>query len=187
MKIHFYFSGVAVLAVGLVAVSPAALAQANNAGQPMAGGITGQAFVAHMRRNSDVETNLSKMALKKSDNDAVKKLAAQTIADNRKNEMLLTSAVAGDPNYSSLPYDGVPDVTKQAEKQMKSATGMQLDGTYLAQMKAYFQDDQRTVAAAKNSVKDEKMELAIDRLKTTADGRVTKVVQVAQAENLKLE
>jgi predicted outer membrane protein len=186
MRNSFYFYGVAVLAAGLAVISPAVLAQ-GDAGQTMAQGITGQAFVAHMRRNSDVETSLSKTALKKSSNDAVKKLAAQTIADNRKNEMLLTSAVAGDPDYSSLPYEGVPDVTKQAEKQMKSATGTQLDAIYLAQMKGYFQDDQRTVAAAKSSLKDEKMEQAIDRLQKTADDRVAQVVQVGQAENLKLE
>lgn len=183
MRNRFRLSGVFILTAGLVAATPFITAQdAAPAGQ----GITGPIFVAQMRRNSDVENNLSKAALKKSKNDDVKKLAQETIAQNRKNEMALTSAVSGDPNMSSLPYEGIPDITKEAQKKMKTATGAEFDQIYLVQMKNYFQDDQRTIEAAQG-MKNENLEHVLEQLKKSADDGLARVTEVGQSENFKLD
>jgi len=156
-------------------------------GAPGAQGIGEPAFVAHIRRNGDVEADLSKLALKNSSNDAVKKLAQQIASGNRKNQMMLASATASNPNLSALPYEQVPDLTRQAEKQMKTAKGTQFDEIYLSQINAYVQDDLRTVNAALSSLKSSDLEMVLPQFKTTAEDHLKMIDQVAQSENIKIQ
>src|SRR5665213_1605140 len=114
----FNFYGIATLSLGLLLATPGALSQmrsgmaaqngnANpngNMNQPgMSPGMQPNgpmamqtnadvSFFANARRNSKVETDLSKLALKNSSNDDIKKFAQQVISENRRNEMALTSA-----------------------------------------------------------------------------------------------
>src|SRR5665213_366715 len=105
------FSSIALLMSGLLLATPAVLAQMRGGGAPIGGqngsmnqpgtspnnmqpngGMQQQnspqanmerSFLADMRRNLNVETELSKLAVKNSSNDNVKKFAQQVISENR--------------------------------------------------------------------------------------------------------
>ena len=145
-------------------------------------------FLGNMRRNIKVETDLSKMALKNSSNDDVKKFAAQVISENRRNEMQLTSATSSNPNLSGVPYaEDTPSQTRQAEKQMKKLTGTQFDGMYLAQMNGYVKNDQSATANASGNANSSDLNAVMMQLRNTADDRIKQIAQVAQSENFKLQ
>jgi predicted outer membrane protein len=105
----------------------------------------------NLRRNFDVETDLSKMALKNSTNDDVKKFAQQVIADNHRlsNQLIVPNA-----NGEMMDAETVPAPTQKAKKQMKKMTGAPFDQMYLVQMDAYVKNDQQTAhnAAAMQSL-----------------------------------
>ncbi len=212
----FHFSSMAMLLLGLLLAIPGALSQMRN-GAGMAGqngnmnqpGNTNQpgmtpngsqrngamdaqnnpetGFVANMRRNSKVETDLSKLALKNSSNDGVKNLAQQVISENRRNEMALTSATSN-ANASSMPLElPVPNQTRQAEKKMKKLTGTQFDGMYLAQMNGYVKSDRKIIGESSSVANSPDIGSLTMQMRNTADERLKQIAQVAQSENMKIE
>lgn len=201
MKWTSFCFSVALAASGLLAAAPAINAQSGSmgahsqqqqgttpvgGGADLAQGITEPAFVALMRRNGEVEASLSKLATKNG-SDAIKTLAKEIMSQSRKSQMMLASATASNPNLGSLPYEQVPDVTRQAQKQMKNSTGVEFDKLYISQISAYIQDDQATIAAANSSIKDSDLEMALPRMKDIADNQAKQIAQVAQSENIKIE
>lgn len=144
-------------------------------------------FIANVQRNSKVETDLSKMALKNSSNDDVKKMAQQVIQENRRNEMALTSAASRANPSGMLSSAPVPSQTRQAEKQMKKLTGTQFDQMYLSQMDGYVKDDQKIVSDASANMSSADMESLTMQLRNTADERMKQITQVAQSENFKIQ
>ncbi|MFZ0516354.1 MAG: DUF4142 domain-containing protein [Acidobacteriaceae bacterium] len=122
------------------------------------GGITGsqngaqmleQSMFGNLRRNFDVENDLSKMALKNSSNDDVKKFAHQVLSENLG---LSNDLNVPGPNGDRLMQpDTVPEPTKKAEKQMKKMTGKPFDQMYLVQMDAYVKNDQEVVQKAEET------------------------------------
>jgi len=192
--------GAATLVLGLFAATSPILAQRQSGmgaqaqpgiGQP---GTTSPqntaqtAFVAHMRRNSMVETNLSKMALKNSDNAQVKDFARQVISENRKSDMAMSSANESSFGPSATPTFGedTPSQTRKAEKQMKKMKGTQFDEMYLSQMNGYIQDDQKATANASDTLSSSQIGSLVMQLRNTADARSKQLAQVVQSENLKL-
>ncbi len=144
------------------------------------------AFVANVKRNSKVETDLSKMALKNSSNDGVKQFAQQVIQENRKNEMTLTTA--DNTNSSGMPFMAdVPDQTRKAEKQMKKTTGTPFDQMYLAQMDGYVKNDQKLVTDASANMNSADMGALTMQMRNMADARTKQIGQLAQSENFKIQ
>jgi len=143
-----------------------------------------QAFLATMRRNAEAETELSKLALKQSGNDNVKKFAQQVISDNRKAEGQLDMS-ASNAGVSFAPP--IPEETRKAEKQMKKQTGTQFDGMYLAQMDAYVKNDQKTVGDSSLTNSSQDLQSLTMRLRTQADERAQQIAQLAQSENIKIQ
>jgi predicted outer membrane protein len=103
-----------------------------------------QTTLGSLRRNIDVETDLSKLALKNSSNANVKKFAQQVITDNKKIGMQLTLSASQDNLTLSPEAPGRDlDNTRKAEKQMKKLTGQQFDQMYLVQMDGWVRNDQQ--------------------------------------------
>ncbi len=143
-----------------------------------------QSVLGTVRRNVDAENELSKLAVKNSSNDNVKKLAQQVISDNRKVQSQLNISLSnGGPTFAAP----IPSETRKAEKQMKKMTGTPFDGMYLSQLEAYVKDDQKTASDASltNSAPDLR-DLTM-QLRVQADQRVQQIAQVAQSENIKLQ
>ena len=143
-------------------------------------------FIANVKRNSKVETDLSKMALKNSSNDGVKQFAQQVIQENRKNEMALTTA--DNANASGMPFmASVPDQTRKAEKQMKKMTGTPFDQMYLVQMDGYVKNDQKLVGDASENMNSADMGALTMQMRNTADARTKQIAELAQSENFKIQ
>ena len=204
----FSFLSMAVLGCGLLLLaSPGAWAQAHGGygggqqpgglNQPGTGpnGIVGAqnsaeaTFVATMRRNSEVETDLSKLALKNSSNDDVKKLAKQVIQENRRDEIALTGASENaNPGGTTPTFAApVPSQTRKAEKQMKKLAGTQFDEMYISQMNGYVKNDQKMVSDASSSENSADMQSLVIQLRNTADQRSQEIAHVAQGENFKIQ
>lgn len=186
----------ALLAGLLVIAMPTARAQAggNNGNEPQngaaaSGGTQGQIdFLAHMRRNSKAETDLSKMARKNSHSDAIKKLAKEVMSTNRKDQMAMTGAASDNPTLAqSYRVPKPPQETIDAEKKLKTLTGTDFDRLYISQLDAYVKDDQATLASASKVLKDSPLETVVPQMSKTADQRAQLIQQTAQAENLKIE
>ena len=203
----FSFLSMAVLGCGLLLASPGAWAQLRGGygGGSAPGGLnppgtgpnglagtqnTAEAtFVATMRRNSEVETNFSKLALKNSSNDDVKNLAKQVIQEDRRDEMALSS-VSEDANPSGTTPTftaPVPSQTRKAEKQMKKLTGTQFDEMYLSQLNGYVKNDQKMLSDASASVDSVNMQSLVIQLRNTADQRSQEIAHVAQSENFTIQ
>lgn len=146
-----------------------------------------QNFLGNMRRNSLAETQLSKLALKNSGNDNVKKMAQQVIAENRRLNNALDNSTTNDtPN--SLPFaPSVPSETRKAEKQMKKLSGTQFDQAYLSQMDGYIKNDKQLVQQASSGLNSPDLHVLTMQVQRTADSRMQQLQQVAQSENFKIE
>ncbi|MHB8302584.1 MAG: DUF4142 domain-containing protein [Acidobacteriaceae bacterium] len=141
-------------------------------------------FLGTMRRNNKAETDLSKLALKNSSNDNVKKMAQQVIAENRKTDMALsTSATTG---HLSLDTN-LPSQTRKAMKEMKKLTGTDFDKMYLSQMNGYVKNDRKTTQDAQSALNSSDLSALTMQLRTAADSRAQQLTQVAQSENFKLQ
>lgn len=198
--------GAATLTLGLLAATSPLFAQRQNGmgAQPQPGQQNNQPgmpngpmgaqnnaqteFISHMKRNSMVETDLSKMALKNSDNDQVKNFARQVISQNRKDEMAMTSANQSNfgPNATPMFGESTPSETRKAEKQMKKLKGTQFDEMYLSQMNGYLKDDQKTLADASQNFGSTELGSTVMQLRNTNDAQAKQLTQVAQSENFKL-
>jgi predicted outer membrane protein len=210
----FNFLNASLLAAGLLllTMTPGALAQMH-AGAPMGGannnmnnpnnnmspdgmqpnGMTGpqnsedmmerNAF-GNLRRNFDVETELSKMAVKNSSNDDVKKFAQQVITENHgiSNDLILPS-----PNGDVIDPETVPDQTKKAEKQMKKMTGKPFDQMYLVQMDAYVKNDQEVAHKAEAAISMPKVSEVTNRVQSVSEDRQKQIATLTQETGFKIQ
>ena len=139
----------------------------------------------NLRRNFDVENDLSKMALKNSSNDDVKKFAHQVISENHglSNELIVPN-----PNGDLLiPPEMVPDQTRKAEKQMKKMTGKPFDQMYLVQMDAYVKNDQEVAQKAEAASNVPKVSEVGTRVRSLSDDRQKQIGTLTQESGFKIE
>ncbi len=211
MKSNIARISCAIVAAGLLATTPAILSQMRGGGTmgpppqqsqpgmqpnnmqqpngPMAMQNNPEAmFIGHIRRNSKVETDLSKLAVKNSSNDGVKTFASQVISENRKNEMEMTSTTASNPNLSNMSLAAdTPSQTRKAEKQMKKLSGTPFDAMYISQMEGYIKDDQKTIGDASDTMNSSDMGSMLMQMRNTTDNRSKQLAQLAQSENIKIQ
>ncbi|MGB8477376.1 MAG: DUF4142 domain-containing protein [Acidobacteriaceae bacterium] len=138
----------------------------------------------NLRRNFDVENRLSKMALKNSSNDDVKKFAQQVISDNHglSNDLILPN-----PNGEMMGPEMVPSETKKAEKQMKKMTGKPFDQMYLVQMDAYVRNDQEVVHKAQSATNVAKLSEVTNRVQSLSDERQKQIGALTQETGFKIQ
>ena len=147
--------------------------------------IAEQNMYGNLRRNFDVETSLSKMAAKNSNNDDVKKFAEQVIAENHSlsNELILPN-----PNGEmGLQSESVPSETKKAEKQMKKMTGKPFDQMYLVQMDAYIKNDQEVAQKAKAATNMAKVSEVGIKVQSQSDDREKQIATLTQETGFKIQ
>jgi predicted outer membrane protein len=144
-------------------------------------------FAADVKRNNKAETDLSKLALKNSSNEDVKKLAQQVIQENRRSATALAGAMS-EQNQSGMMFDSpVPSQTREAEKRMKNLTGSPFDQIYLSQMDGYVKNDQKLANDASGMTGSADLGSLSMQLRNTADERARQIAQVAQSENFKIQ
>jgi predicted outer membrane protein len=138
----------------------------------------------NLHRNLDVETDLSKMAVKNSSNEDVKKFAQQVISENHglSNELVLPN-----PNGQMMDAEMVPDQTKKAEKQMKKMTGKPFDQMYLVQMDAYIKNDQQIAQKAQSTVSMAKVSEVGTRVQSLSDDREKQIATLTQETGFKIQ
>ncbi len=145
--------------------------------------VENQAF-GIIRRNIEVETKLSKMALKNSGNADVKNFAQQVIADNHK----LQDKVSVPASSDTLPAaPEVPKQTQQAEKQMKKLSGQQFDQLYLVQMDAYIQNDQQIAGKAAQMTSVPPVSQVGTEMQPVAEQHQKQIAQLTQEEHMKIQ
>ena len=138
----------------------------------------------NLRRNFNVETDLSKMALKNSSNDDVKKFAQQVIADNHG---LANQLVVPNGNGEMLDPEQVPSQTRQAEKRMKKMTGAPFDQIYLVQMDAYIKNDQQTARGAEAMMSLPDVSEVGMRVRTMSDEREKQIADLTKEAGFKIQ
>lgn len=143
-----------------------------------------QNFLGRMRSNSMAETEFSKLALKNSSNDNVKKMAQQTILDNREMDRSMIGSVT-DGNFPASV--GLSSQAHKAVKSMKKLTGSQFDQMYLSQMDGYIKSDQKILRDSSMAVNSSGLQALMAQMRTMADNREQQLRQVAQSESFKLE
>jgi predicted outer membrane protein len=211
---HFNFLKASLLAPGLLllTLTPGALAQMHG-NAPMAGPpapmnnnnnmspdgmqpngpptqqnadqIAEQNMFGNLRRNFDVENDLSKMAMKNSSNDDVKKFAHQVISENHG---LSNDLIVPNPNGDTLMQpETVPNQTKKAEKQMKKMTGKPFDQMYLVQMDAYIKNDQEVANKAEAASKVAKVSEVGTRVRSLSDDREKQIGTLTQETGFKIQ
>jgi predicted outer membrane protein len=138
----------------------------------------------NLRRDFDVENDLSKMALKNSSNEDVKKFAQQVISENHSmsNELVLPN-----PNGEMMDPEMVPDQTKKAEKQMKKMTGKPFDQMYLVQMDAYIKNDQQVAHSAQTMMSVPKVSEVGTRVQSVAEDREKQIATLTQETGFKIQ
>src|SRR6185437_10327440 len=138
----------------------------------------------NLRRNFDVEDDLSKMALKNSSNEDVKKFAQQVISENHSmsNELILPN-----PNGEMMDPEMVPDQTKKAKKQMKKMTGKPFDQMYLVQMDAYVKNDQQVAHSAQTMLSVPKVSEVGTRVQSVSEEREKQIATLTQETGFKIQ
>ena len=176
MKRSFFsISSVGLLAAGLFFAAPSAM---------MAQSAEIVSTYTRIYRNNNVEVDLSKLAMKNSDNADVKKFAKQVIKDNH--------VMAGQIFSDSLTYGftltaDTPSSAMDAEKQMKQLKGVDLDKMYLVQMDAFVKDDKIVAAQASALTKQSDLGQIGDQLQALVDSRTKDISQITQAEGFKIQ
>ena len=140
---------------------------------------------ANILRNIEVETKLSKMALKKSSNADVKNFAHQVIADNHKLEGKVSLPVSGAAAMPLAPE--VPKQTKQAEKQMKKLSGPQFDQLYLLQMAAYIKNDHQVASQAVQQSGVPAVSKVGTQMQPLTEQHQKQIAQLTQEEHMKIQ
>ena len=198
----------------LLAVAPVGLAQMQGGGAPMGGapggmnrnsntnmspdGMQPNGHMApqsseemmerntfgNFRRNFDVENQLSKMAVKNSSNEDVKKFAQQVMTENHglSNDLILPN-----PNGEMTAPELVPSQTKKAEKQMKKMTGKPFDQMYLLQMDAYVKNDQQLAHGAQSMMSVPKVSEVANRIQSVSDEREKQIGTLTQGEGFTIK
>lgn len=138
----------------------------------------------NLRRDLDVETELSKMALKKSNSENVKKFAQQVITENHglSNDLAIPGG-----DGAMLGPELVPSQTRKAEKQMKKMTGAPFDEMYLVQMDAYIKNDQQTARNATSMMNVPKMSEVGSRVQTVSEDRETQIAALTKEAGFKIQ
>lgn len=176
MKRSFFsFLSIGLLAAGLFfAVPSAMLAQSAKV----------EDIYAQITRNSNIETQFSKMALKSSDNADVKKFAKKVISDNRGMAgQVFSYAVA---EGFTLTTD-MPSSAMEAEKQMQQLTGVPFDKVYLVQMDAFVKDDKVVAAKASAMTKEPGVGEIGDELQALAAHRTKDISKLTDGEGFKIQ
>lgn len=138
----------------------------------------------NIRRNIEVETKLSKMALKKSDNADVKNFAHQVIQDDHQLEGKVSLPVSG----GAMPLaPEVPKQTKQAEKQMKKLSGQQFDRLYLLQMDAYLKNDKQVASQAAQQSSTPEVNEVGTTMQPMVQQHQKQLSQLTQEEHMKIQ
>ena len=205
---NFSFFRLGSLATGLLllTLTPAVLAQMHGGGAPMGGtpnsmnnnnnnmapGMSPENsdqmmernMFGNLRRNFDVETKLSKMALKNSTNEDVKKFAQQVITENHglSNDLILPN-----PTGEMMAPELVPSQTKQAEKQMKKMTGKPFDQMYLLQMDAYIKNDQQVAHSAESMMSVPRVSEVANRVQSVSEEREKQIGTLTQGEGFTIK
>jgi predicted outer membrane protein len=147
--------------------------------------IAEQNMFGNLRRNFDVENDLSKMAIKNSSNDDVKKFAHQVITENRS---LSNELITPNPNGEmGMQPEMVPSETKKAEKQMKKMTGKPFDQMYLVQMDAYIKNDQEVAQKAKSATNMAKVSEVGMKVQSQSEDREKQIATLTQETGFKIQ
>lgn len=143
-----------------------------------------QNTIGNLRRNFDVETKLSKMALKNSSNEDVKKFAQQVITENHglSNDLILPN-----PTGEMMAPELVPSETKKAEKKMKKMTGKPFDQIYLVQMDAYIKNDQQVAQRAESMMTGSKMSEVTNRVQSISEQRAKQIDTLTQETGFRIK
>ena len=163
--------------------------------------LMGLTLSANICRNVFVETQLSRMALKKTGNADVKRFAEGTIAEDREfsTHIDLSEATQQDERFGrwevSLPVSEngllcarlVPSETWQAVKQMKKLSGTKFDRMYLVQMDAYVKNDgevagRASAMAGVPAINDMGM-----RAQSMAEEREARIARLTAEENFRIQ
>lgn len=138
----------------------------------------------NLRRDFDVETELSKMAMKNSSNDDVKKFAQQVISENHG---LSSDLIAPNTDGETMEPEMVPNQTKKAEKQMKKMTGKPFDQMYLVQMDAYIKNDQDVAHKAESTMSVPKVSEVATRVQSVSEDREKQIGTLTQETGFKIQ
>jgi predicted outer membrane protein len=145
--------------------------------------IENQAF-GNIRRNIEVETKLSKMAMKKSSNADVKNFAHQVIADNHKLQDKVSMPVSAD---SMAVAPQVPRQTQDAEKQMKKLSGAQFDQQYLVMMHAYINNEKPVASQAAQQTTVPAVSQVGMQMQPMAEQHQKQIAQLTEEEHMKIQ
>lgn len=203
------FFQIAALSAGLLLTGPAALAQipggmppagANgglNGGIPSTGMPPNESMThenhnqplecnifGNMRRNFNVEMEISKLALTHSGNADVEKFSRKVIGDNLPLDTELSNFES--KNGSTFIAD-VSGQTVEAEDQMEKLSGQQFDQVYLAQMDAYVKNDQQLARDAAAMVSLPDVSETGMRVRILAEQREKRIAKLAAEEYFKIE
>lgn len=175
---NFRFIGTGLCIVGLLLLATSAmLAQGNSP--------TVQKAYSHLDRNTTLETNMSKMAMKKSQNADVKKFAHQVISENNS----LASRMFTYANRDGYLLRGgpAPAEISQAQKQMKKLSGTDFDKVYLMQMANLVNDDMRAVQDAGNPKDETELSSICAKVESQSTDRKKQITQLASGENFMIQ
>lgn len=168
----FTFTKIGLMTAGLFFAAPMAMLAQN-----------AQQVYAHLYRNTNVETNLSKMAMKNSNNADVKKFAHQAMSDDRNlGGELMAYAV----KYNLRLIAEAPASTVEAQKQMKNLTGEAFDKIYLVQMDAFVKDDQKTAAQA-SAMSDPEVSALGTKIQNLASDRAKQITALTTGEGFQIQ
>ena len=166
-------------------MSPNGMQPNGSMGTQNSGQIAEQNMFGNLRRNFDVETKLSKMALKNSSSDDVKKFAQQVISENHK---ISGDLIVPNPNGEMMMQpEMVPSQTKKAEKQMKKMTGKPFDQIYLVQMDAYIKNDQQLAHSAQAMANVSKMSKVGTKVQNMSEDRQKQIATLTQEAGFKIQ
>jgi predicted outer membrane protein len=165
-------------------MSPDGMQPNGTMGQQSSDQMAEQNMFGNLRRNFDVENDLSKMAMKNSGNDDVKKFAQQVISENHgiSNDLTIPN-----PNGEMMQSETVPSQTKKAEKQMKKMTGKPFDQMYLVQMDAYIKNDQQVANKAEEATNVPKVSEVGIRVRSLSDDRQKQIGTLTQETGFKIQ
>lgn len=142
-----------------------------------------QEVLAHLYRNTNAEANLSKMAMKNSQNADVKKFAHQVMSDDRNvGGQLMAYAV----KFNLRLIGEAPASTVAAEKQMKNLTGTDFDKMYLVQMDAFVKDDQK-IAAEASAMSDPEVSAIGTKIQDLSSDRAKQITALTTGEGFQIQ
>jgi predicted outer membrane protein len=185
----FLFSNAFLLAAGLMlTATPSAKAQTGMPGTPQAGVTSSRVLAERSLAGallSDVraQTSFSKLALKKSGDSDVKKLAKKTISENDKLAAELATLIAGFSQAGTDVYNfgRTTRQARDAEKRMSKLTGTEFDKAYLSEMAGYLQNDQKKIGDNSQLIDSPEMRRVTARMQAMSERHLQLIHQAAQS------